>query len=143
MQYYLRNRLSTHKRAKTIHQMTKETTHQINSRMSSDSSRFRNAARAAPLSGRHIPNQYMSPLDTRHLITPAEFETKYVAGKAGNRYTDNEDIVEIPERVSGNSVVRPNTPSTPVTATQRSDTATSVGSGTTYRDEDDHVSTGW
>ena len=123
--------------------MTKETTPKINSRMSSDSSHFRNAARASPLSGRHIPNQYMSPLDTKHLITPSQFESKYVAGKPGNRYTDNEDIVEIPEGVSGNSVVLPSTPSTPVTATQRSETVTSVGSSTTYRDEDNHVPTGW
>ena len=127
--------------------MTEKNGPKFNTKITSNSKHFRHAARASPLSGRHIPNQYASPLDTKHLMTPAEFHSQFIQGKTGNRYTDDEDIVEIPEGVRGNSLERTSSPSTPVTATsvtatQRSETATSLG-GSTVIDNDEQAPTGW
>ena len=112
----------------------------------SDSPQCRNAARMSTLSGRHIPMKYTTPLDTKHLMGKDEFERKYIRNKPGNRYTDDEAVVEVPDSVHHRSPVSPTTPTTATStsATQRSDTVTSVGSNTTYQEsQEDHAPTGW
>ena len=114
---------------------------QSNSKLSPEYARFRNAARASPLSGRHVPMHYTTPLDTQNLITAEEFQRQFIRNKPGNRYTDTDDVVEAPKDARSES------PSTPVTATsgtatQRSETETSL-EGSTILDTDDHAPTGW
>jgi len=106
----------------------------------------RNAARMSTLSGRHVPMKYTTPLNTKHLMGREEFERTYIRNKPGNRFTDDGEVVEIPESANHRSPVSPSTPTTATStsATQRSDTVTSVGSSTTYHDsQEDHAPTGW
>jgi hypothetical protein len=120
---------------------------QDNPTMNTDSTRFRNAARVSPLSGRHIPTKYTSPLDTQHFLTPEEFHDQFIRNKPGNRYTDKHDVLEIPLRTNMAASKSSQSPVTPVTATsttatQRSETQTSVGSST-YHHNDEQAPTGW
>ena len=105
--------------------------------------RYRNAARASPLTGRHVPTKYTSPNDTNRLITKEEFMNRFIRDKAGNRYTDSDDIIEQP---SPTSLISPTTPSsiapTSASTTQRTETATSYGSDTS-QDKVEHAPTGW
>lgn len=111
-----------------------------------ESPQCRNAARMSTLSGRHVPMKYTTPLDTKILMGRDEFEKKYIRNHPGNRFTDDGEIIEIPESANHRSPVSPNTPTTATStsATQRSDTVTSVGSNTTYQENDEeHAPTGW
>jgi len=90
--------------------------------------------------------KYTTPLDTKILMGRDEFEKKYIRNHPGNRFTDDGEIIEIPESANHRSPVSPNTPTTATStsATQRSDTVTSVGSNTTYQENDEeHAPTGW
>jgi hypothetical protein len=114
---------------------------------SPDYSRCRNAARAAPLSGRIHPLKYTSPLDTKNLMTAEEFQARRILGKPGNRYTDNGDVAEIP------SPEEATTPRTATSTTSASTEAETVLSGTTARtsasfprkvdQNDDFAPNGW
>jgi hypothetical protein len=110
-----------------------------------ESPQCHNAARMSTLSGRHVPMKYTTPLDTKNLMGRDEFEKMYIRNHPGNRFTDDREIVEIPESANHRSPVSPNTPTTATSsATQRSDTVTTVGSNTTYQENDEeHAPTGW
>ena len=101
----------------------------------------RNASRVSPISGRHRPTKYSSPLDTQHLMTPDEFQIQYIRNKTGNRYTDNGDVVEILEHGEANPLLTPTTLFT-VVCTQRSETQTSLGCST-HKENGEHAPTGW
>jgi hypothetical protein len=112
-----------------------------------DYTRFRNAARVSPLAGRYHPKKYTSPLDTQNLMSTKEFHQKYIGKRPGNHYTDATDIIEVPEQKELRSPASPQTPETPltatsVTATQRSETETSLGSDT-YHENEEFAPTGW
>jgi hypothetical protein len=121
--------------------MSEKTRLQINPTLHLKTPRGRNAARLSPLSGRYCPTKYSSPLDTQHLMTPDEFQNQYIRNKPGNRYTDKNDVVEIPQHGEPPSPQTPITPSTE-TSTQRSETQTSLGSST-YHENEEHAPTGW
>ena len=121
--------------------MSEKTRLQINPTAHLNPPRGRNAARASPLSGRYCPTKYSSPLDTQHLMTPKEFQSRYIRNKPGNRYTDTGEVVEIPKDGEPISPQTPITPST-ATSTQRSETQTSLGSST-YHENEEHAPTRW
>lgn len=96
-----------------------------NGKRSLDYSRSRNAARAAPLSGRIHPLKYTSPLDTKNLMTAEEFQARRIRKKPGNRYSD--DVTEIP---TPEEVTTPRTGTSSIVTSSRTETALS---GTTAR----------
>jgi hypothetical protein len=123
--------------------MNEESNQQSSEKSSYEYSRYRNAARAAPLSGRIHPLKYTSPLDTKDLMTAEEFRQKKIRGKPGNRYTDGGDIIEIHTPTGTGS------PQTATTArsetllsgtTERSDTARSP---IKYKGNEDFAPHGW
>src|SRR5256714_4622440 len=105
---------------------------------------YKNAARASPLAGRHVAKKYTSPLDTKNLITPEEFQRQYIKRKSRNCYQDS-GIVEVPEphKKMRRSVESPVTPVTASSTTQRSETQTSLGGDTYHEDNDDYAPSGW
>lgn len=76
-------------------------------------------------------------------MSPEEFHQQFIRNKPGNRYTDNNDVVEEPEHDA------PQSPDTPITATsltntQRSETQTSFGSSIGDHHENlEQAPTGW
>jgi hypothetical protein len=100
-----------------------------------------NAARVSPLSGRHVPTKYSSPLDTSHLMSPEEFHNRFIRNKPGNVYTGNKGIVEESEHDQLQSPETPVTTSS-VSNSQRSETQTSLGSST-YHENVEEPPAGW
>ena len=105
---------------------------------------YKNAARASALSGRFHPKKYTSPLETRNLMTPEEFQRQFIKNKPRNNYTNDSTIAEVPDPVKKirRSVESPVTPVTASSTTQRSETETSLG-GDTYHENDDYAPSGW
>src|ERR1700694_4728022 len=101
--------------------MSKHSSQESSGKGSNEYSRYRNAARAAPLSGPIHPLKYTSPLDTQNLMTVEEFRQNKRGGKPGNLYTGGGDITEMSS---------PTETASPQTATSRTRSET-VLSGTT------------
>lgn len=106
---------------------------------------YKNAARASPLAGRHIAKKYTSPLDTKNLISPEEFQRQFIANKSRNFYGADSGIVEVPEpyKKMRRSAESPVTPVTASSTTQRSETQTSLGGDTYHENNDDYAPSGW
>jgi len=133
---------------KHTHQNMGEENHEkVRPRVVIDYSRFRNVARAPPMSGHFEPKKF-SPgeVDESQLLSTAEFRKKYIKNQPGNVYTDTGDVVEVPGPVRAVTPVSLHSPQTPVTAlsgsTQRSETESSLG-GSTYREEEDRAPSSW
>jgi hypothetical protein len=112
-----------------------------------DYTQYRNAARAAPMSGRFMPRRYSSNQDTKHMLSTAQFYEKHIHNQPGNPYTDSGDMVEVGAQGAAPAPVSPQSPQTPVTAisetSQRSETQSSLGGSTIREDHDDHTSSLW
>ena len=58
-----------------------------------DYGKYKNAARAAPISGHFYSTKYSSPSDMAHFMTPDEF----IKSRSSNLYTSSDDIVPVDE----------------------------------------------
>jgi hypothetical protein len=103
--------------------------------------RKKNSARVSPLTGRHRPNKYATPQEAPRLMSPDEFWNEFIRSKPGNCYTDDSDVVDLPDVPSPQSTATPMTAST-VTGSEPSEIRTSLG-GSTINEHEETAPTTW
>jgi hypothetical protein len=119
-------------------QMVENKRERVRPKVVVDYSRYRNAARAAPIAGHFTPKMYSSGGEEGRLLSPSQFHNKYIQNQPGNIYTDSGDVVEVPSPTTTKSPTSAISPQSPLSAlsdgsTRRSQS--SLGDSTFHEEE--------